>query len=60
LAKRLYDSFGVFTYDGDTPSDACKALQLLCGFASNWLQLFVVNDRQHRVSINYGHFGPAA
>src|ERR1700691_6253971 len=27
LAKRLGDSFGVFTYDGDTPSDARKAIR---------------------------------
>jgi DEAD/DEAH box helicase domain-containing protein len=27
LAKRLNDSFGVFTYDGDTPSDARKAIR---------------------------------
>jgi len=27
LAKRLDDSFGVFTYDGDTPSDARKAIR---------------------------------
>ena len=27
LAKRLEDSFGVFTYDGDTPSDARKAIR---------------------------------
>jgi DEAD/DEAH box helicase domain-containing protein len=27
LAKRLDDSFGVFTYDGDTPSDARKAVR---------------------------------
>jgi len=25
LSKRLDDCFGVFTYDGDTPSDARKA-----------------------------------
>src|SRR5438094_3118496 len=29
LAKRLDDSFGVFTYDGDTPSDARKAIREL-------------------------------
>ncbi|MGC1766826.1 MAG: DEAD/DEAH box helicase, partial [Candidatus Acidiferrales bacterium] len=27
LATRLADSFGVFTYDGDTPSDARKAVR---------------------------------
>ena len=27
LAQRLDDSFGVFTYDGDTPSDARKAIR---------------------------------
>src|SRR5215469_5185815 len=27
LAKRLGDSFGVFTYDGDTPNDARKAIR---------------------------------
>lgn len=27
LAKRLDDSFGVFTYDGDTPSDTRKAIR---------------------------------
>src|SRR5271156_4812147 len=27
LAKRLDDSFGVFTYDGDTPGDARKAIR---------------------------------
>jgi DEAD/DEAH box helicase domain-containing protein len=27
LARRLGDSFGVFTYDGDTPSDARKAIR---------------------------------
>jgi DEAD/DEAH box helicase domain-containing protein len=27
LAKRLDDAFGVFTYDGDTPSDARKAIR---------------------------------
>ena len=27
LAKRLADTFGVFTYDGDTPSDARKAIR---------------------------------
>jgi DEAD/DEAH box helicase domain-containing protein len=27
LAKRLDNSFGVFTYDGDTPSDARKAIR---------------------------------
>src|SRR5437762_693775 len=27
LAKRLDDTFGVFTYDGDTPSDARKAIR---------------------------------
>jgi DEAD/DEAH box helicase domain-containing protein len=27
LAKRLFDGFGVFTYDGDTPSDARKAIR---------------------------------
>ncbi|HEY6373608.1 MAG TPA: DEAD/DEAH box helicase [Candidatus Sulfotelmatobacter sp.] len=27
LATRLNDSFGVFTYDGDTPSDARKAIR---------------------------------
>lgn len=27
LSKRLDDSFGVFTYDGDTPSDARKAIR---------------------------------
>ena len=27
LATRLEDSFGVFTYDGDTPSDARKAIR---------------------------------
>ena len=27
LAKRLEDRFGVFTYDGDTPSDARKAIR---------------------------------
>jgi DEAD/DEAH box helicase domain-containing protein len=27
LAKHLDDSFGVFTYDGDTPSDARKAIR---------------------------------
>src|SRR5438132_4913094 len=27
LAKRLDDSFGVFTYDGDTPSSARKAIR---------------------------------
>ncbi|MGA7852913.1 MAG: DEAD/DEAH box helicase, partial [Candidatus Acidiferrales bacterium] len=27
LATRLDDSFGVFTYDGDTPSDARKAIR---------------------------------
>jgi len=27
LAKRLDDSFGVFTCDGDTPSDARKAIR---------------------------------
>jgi len=27
LAKRLDDCFGVFTYDGDTPSDARKAIR---------------------------------
>jgi DEAD/DEAH box helicase domain-containing protein len=27
LAKRLNDCFGVFTYDGDTPSDARKAIR---------------------------------
>jgi len=27
LAKRLDDSFGAFTYDGDTPSDARKAIR---------------------------------
>jgi DEAD/DEAH box helicase domain-containing protein len=27
LAKRLDDSFGVFTYDGDTQSDARKAIR---------------------------------
>ena len=27
LAKRLDDNFGVFTYDGDTPSDARKAIR---------------------------------
>ena len=27
LGKRLDDSFGVFTYDGDTPSDARKAIR---------------------------------
>src|SRR5215467_4322933 len=27
LAKRLEDSFGVFTYDGDTPSDARKSIR---------------------------------
>jgi DEAD/DEAH box helicase domain-containing protein len=27
LAQRLNDSFGVFTYDGDTPSDARKAIR---------------------------------
>lgn len=27
LAKRLDDGFGVFTYDGDTPSDARKAIR---------------------------------
>jgi ATP-dependent helicase YprA (DUF1998 family) len=27
LAKRLDDRFGVFTYDGDTPSDARKAIR---------------------------------
>src|SRR6516162_7984672 len=27
LAKRLDDSFGLFTYDGDTPSDARKAIR---------------------------------
>ena len=27
LAKRLDDSFGVFSYDGDTPSDARKAIR---------------------------------
>jgi DEAD/DEAH box helicase domain-containing protein len=27
LAKRLDDSFGVFTYDGDTPTDARKAIR---------------------------------
>jgi DEAD/DEAH box helicase domain-containing protein len=27
LATRLQDSFGVFTYDGDTPSDARKAIR---------------------------------
>src|ERR1700757_510386 len=27
VAKRLDDSFGVFTYDGDTPSDARKAIR---------------------------------
>lgn len=27
LAKRLDDRFGVFTYDGDTPSDAHKAIR---------------------------------
>jgi DEAD/DEAH box helicase domain-containing protein len=27
LATRLHDSFGVFTYDGDTPSDARKAIR---------------------------------
>lgn len=27
LAKRLDDYFGVFTYDGDTPSDARKAIR---------------------------------
>ena len=27
LAKRLNDGFGVFTYDGDTPSDARKAIR---------------------------------
>jgi DEAD/DEAH box helicase domain-containing protein len=27
LAKRLDDSFGVFTYDGDTPADARKAIR---------------------------------
>ena len=27
LARRLNDSFGVFTYDGDTPSDARKAIR---------------------------------
>jgi DEAD/DEAH box helicase domain-containing protein len=27
LSKRLNDSFGVFTYDGDTPSDARKAIR---------------------------------
>jgi DEAD/DEAH box helicase domain-containing protein len=27
LAKRLDDSFGVFTYDGDTPNDARKAIR---------------------------------
>ena len=27
LAKRLEDSFGVFTYDGDTPGDARKAIR---------------------------------
>ena len=26
-AKRLDDTFGVFTYDGDTPSDARKAIR---------------------------------
>jgi DEAD/DEAH box helicase domain-containing protein len=29
LAKRLDDGFGVFTYDGDTPSDARKAIREL-------------------------------
>src|SRR5438045_617054 len=29
VAKRLDDSFGVFTYDGDTPSDARKAIREL-------------------------------
>jgi DEAD/DEAH box helicase domain-containing protein len=27
LSTRLHDSFGVFTYDGDTPSDARKAIR---------------------------------
>src|SRR5438445_4832705 len=27
LSKRLHDGFGVFTYDGDTPSDARKAIR---------------------------------
>ncbi|MBI3671108.1 MAG: DEAD/DEAH box helicase, partial [Acidobacteria bacterium] len=27
LGQRLEDSFGVFTYDGDTPSDARKAIR---------------------------------
>jgi DEAD/DEAH box helicase domain-containing protein len=27
LATRLHDSFGVFTYDGDTPADARKAIR---------------------------------
>jgi DEAD/DEAH box helicase domain-containing protein len=27
LATRLNDSFGVFTYDGDTPNDARKAIR---------------------------------
>ena len=27
LATRLYDCFGVFTYDGDTPSDARKSIR---------------------------------
>src|SRR5215469_705088 len=27
LARRLDDGFGVFTYDGDTPSDARKAIR---------------------------------
>ncbi len=27
LASRLHDSFGVFTYDGDTPGDARKAIR---------------------------------
>jgi ATP-dependent helicase YprA (DUF1998 family) len=26
LSKRLDDRFGVFTYDGDTPNDARKAM----------------------------------
>src|SRR5579885_2681352 len=27
LSNRLHDTFGVFTYDGDTPSDARKAIR---------------------------------
>lgn|SRR5262249_4763532 len=36
-----------------------NVLQLLCGLASNWLQIFIVDDRKYRISINHSHLGSA-